>query len=119
MLRWTQVRFAVIAVVAMGGLALVAGARAASAGGSVCKTFSTAGLKLEWSVIGNVSCSQAKPWLVKILAVRGKPGAKAVIKVAPAGFHCLATDDAKGRPSAGGCFTGTAAFPKNGFQWLG
>jgi hypothetical protein len=55
---------------------------------------------------------------VKFLAERGKPGAKFVLKQSPRGFKCSAFDDAKGRPAAGSCYTGTIAFPKNGFQWL-
>lgn len=117
--RWAWTTAAVVAVVAVGAFAAVTMAGAAPTGGAVCKSFSASGLKLQWSVIGSVTCSQAKPWLVKILADRGKPGAKAVIKNAPKGFHCSASNDAKGRPSAGACYTGTLAFPKNGFQWLG
>jgi len=109
----------VFAVVALGVFGGLTSARAAPTAGAVCKSFSASGLKLRWSVIGNVSCSQAKPWLVKILADRGKPGAKAVIKNAPRGFHCSATDDSKGRPFAGACYTGTIQFPKNAFQWFG
>ena len=119
--RWVRMGAAVVvvAVGCAGVFGTVATARAAPTGGAVCKSFSASGLKLQWSVIGNVTCTQAKPWLVKILADHGKPGAKAVIKNAPKGFHCLATNDSKGRPAAGGCYTGTPAFPKNGFQWLG
>jgi hypothetical protein len=117
MSRWASTG-AAVAVVAVGVFGAVTTAGAAPAGGAVCKSFSASGLKPEWSVIGSVTCSQAKPWLTKILADRGKPGAKAVIKNGPKGFHCSATDDAKGRPSVGFCYTGTPAFPKNGFQWL-
>lgn len=109
----------VCAVLTLGAFGGVTSARAAPTGGAVCKSFSASGLKLRWSVIGSVSCSQAKPWLVKILADRGKAGAKASIKNAPRGFHCFATDDSKGRPSAGACYTGTIQFPTNGFQWFG
>jgi hypothetical protein len=95
------------------------GSMAAASGGAVCKPLSTAGLKLQWSVIGTVTCSQAKPWLAKIVNQHGKPNAKAVITTAPKGFHCSASDDSKGRPAVGGCYTGTVKFPNNGFQWLG
>lgn len=116
--RWARVVFVVVALVAVGVFGAGTSARAAATGGAVCKSFTASGLKPRWSVIGNVSCGQAKPWLVKILADHGTPGAKAVIKNAPKGFHCSATDDSKGRPSVGGCYTGTPAFPENGFQWL-
>ena len=69
-------------------------------------------------MIGDVTCAKAKPWLVKLLADHGKPGVKVVLKNAPRGFKCWAVDDAKGRPTVGSCYTGTLAFPHNGFQWL-
>lgn len=106
-----------IAVVAIVGAGAATGARA-SGTGAVCKTFTASGLKPKWSVIGNVTCAKAKPWLVTILAERGKPDVKVVPKNGPKGFKCFAVDDAKGRPAVGSCYTGTVAFPKNGFQWL-
>lgn len=106
-----------IAVVAIVGAGAATGARA-SGTGAVCKTFTASGLKPKWSVIGNVTCAKAKPWLVTILAERGKPDVKVVPKNSPKGFKCFAVDDAKGRPAVGSCYTGTVAFPKNGFQWL-
>jgi hypothetical protein len=118
MSRWVWLGAVLVAAVVGGLPGMVAPARAAPAGGSVCKSFSASGLKPKWSVIGNVTCGKAKPWLVKILADRGQPGGKAVIKNAPRGFRCSASNDAKGRPFAGACYTGTLAFPKNGFQWL-
>jgi hypothetical protein len=105
------------AVVAIFGAGAATGGRATGTG-AVCKTFATSGLKPRWSVIGNVTCAKAKPWLVKLLADRGKPGVKVVLKNGPRGFKCSAVDDAKGRPAVGSCYTGTIAFPKNGFQWL-
>jgi hypothetical protein len=65
-----------------------------------------------------MTCSKAKPYLARFLAHRGKPDVKVVPK-GPRGFKCSAVDDAKGRPAVGACYTGTAAFPHNGFQWLG
>ena len=117
-LGWRGAVVVALAVAAVGMCSTVSTARATS-GGAVCKSFSSAGLKLQWSVIGNVTCSEAKSWLVKILGRRGKPDTKAVITNAPRGFHCSASDDSKGRPAVGGCYTGTVKFPKNGFQWLG
>jgi hypothetical protein len=110
--------------IAVGAIFAVAmfGAGAAGAtptAGSVCKAVSVSGLKYKWSVIGDVTCSQAKPWLLKLLVEKGTPDAKLTFKDGPKGFHCSAFADSKGRPSAGGCETGTVAFPKNGFQWLG
>jgi len=115
-----RARIAVVvatAVVAIFGAGAATGARATGTA-AVCKTFLTSGLKPQWSVIGNVTCAKAKPWLVKLLADHGKPGVKVVLKNGPKGFKCSAVDDAKGRPAVGSCYTGTIAFPKNGFQWL-
>jgi len=113
----TSVVALVIAVIA--SLGRTSPTQAAPTAGAVCKSFSVSGLKYNWSVIGNVTCAKAKPWLLKLLAQHGKPDAKVVFKNTPRGFHCRATADAKGRPSAGACYTGTPAFPKNGFQWFG
>ena len=115
--RIAAVVVVVTAVVAIFGAGAATGARA-SGTAAVCKTFTTSGLKPQWSVIGNVTCAKAKPWLVRLLAHHGKPGVKVVLKNGPKGFKCSAVDDAKGRPAVGSCYTGTIAFPKNGFQWL-
>ena len=114
---WIVVAVVATAAVAMFGAGAATGARATPAA-AVCKTFASSTLKPRWSVIGNVTCAQAKPWLVKILAQRGRPGVKFVPKNGPRGFMCSAFDDKKGRPAVGACYTGTIAFPKNGFQWL-
>jgi hypothetical protein len=107
----------VVAILAVAGIA--AHAQAAPAAGQVCKTFNASGLtKIEWSAIGNVTCNEAKPWLLKILTDKGKPNAQIAVKNGPTGFHCRATADAKGRPAVGTCYTGTIQFPKNGFQWF-
>lgn len=117
-------RASVAAVVVATAIVAVFGgattAAPASGTAAVCKSFSASGLKkIQWSVIGNVTCGKAKPWLVKLLAYHGKPDVKVVLKDGPKGFKCSATTDGKGRPSAGACYTGTVAFPKNGFQWFG
>lgn len=110
---------AVIATVSAAAFGTTTGAGAARTAG-ICKAFSASGLtKIEWSAIGSMTCSKAKPYLVKFLAHRGKPGVKVVLTGGPRGYKCSAVDDAKGRPAVGACYTGTAAFPKNGFQWLG
>jgi len=114
---WIAALVVATAVVAIFGAGAATGARATGTA-AVCKTFTTSGLKPEWSVIGTVTCAKAKPWLVKLLADHGKSGVKVVLKNAPRGFKCSAVDDAKGRPAVGSCYTGTVAFPKNGFQWL-
>jgi hypothetical protein len=110
---------AVLVIAASASLRPASEARAAPAAGAICKSFSLSGLKYQWSVIGSVTCKKAKPWLLKLLAVRGKPGAQMSFRNGPKGFHCSATADSKGRASAGACYTGTLAFPKNGFQWFG
>ena len=112
------VTVAVIATVSAAAFGTTTGAGAARTA-AICKTFSASGLKIEWSVIGNMTCSKAKPYVVKFLAHRGKPDVKAVLTGVPRGFKCAATDDAKGRPAIGACYTGTLKFPNNGFQWFG
>ena len=110
---------ATIAAAAIAACAATTGAHAAPTVG-ICKSFSVTGAgKIQWSAIGNVTCQEAKPWLVKILGKHGTPDAQARITNAPTGFHCRATNNAKGVPSAGACYTGTIKFPKNGFQWFG
>jgi len=107
---------AAVATAAFGGTTAAHAAPSAA----ICRSFSVTGAgKIQWSVIGNVTCGQAKPWLTKILAKHGTPDAQAKITNAPTGFHCRATTNAKGIPSVGSCYTGTIKFPKNGFQWFG
>jgi hypothetical protein len=114
--------FTAIAIVAIFALAALgaAKAQATSTTGELCKSFSVSGAgKIQWSAIGNVTCQTAKPWLLKILGKHGTPDAQAKPTNGPKGFHCRATNNAKGVPSVGVCYTGTIAFPKNGFQWFG
>jgi hypothetical protein len=115
--RRTSTGVSVVAIFAVAALG-AARAEAAPTAGSVCKSVSASGLKLQWSVIGNLTCGQATPWLLKLVAEKGTPDAKLTFKNGPKGFHCSAFADSKGRPSAGACETGTPAFPKNGFQWF-
>ena|SRR5690348_4237568 len=118
MARCVRTAAATIAIAAA-TLAVTTGAQAAPSAAR-CTPFSVAGVgKIQWSVIGNVSCQAAKPWLLKILGKHGAPDAQAKVTNAPKGFHCRATNNAKGIPSVGTCYTGTIAFPKNGFQWFG
>ena len=110
---------ATTAAVATAAFVAAVGVHAAPAAG-ICKSFSVPGTgKIQWSVIGNVSCQEGKPWLLKILGTHGAPDAQAKLTSAPKGFHCRATNNAKGIPSGGACYTGTLKFPNNGFQWFG
>ena len=107
-----------VAVVAAGLGVCSAQAHAARAA-AICPALSMQGAgKIQWSVIGNASCGKTKPWLLKILGTHGAPNAQAKV-AAPTGFHCRATNNAKGIPSVGFCYTGTIKFPTNGFQWFG
>jgi hypothetical protein len=118
--RMTARYAAVIAAVAIAVVAATTGAAHAAPTAGICKSFSASGAgKIQWSAIGNVTCQQAKPWLVKILSKHGVPDAQAKVTNGPTGFHCRATNNAKGIPSVGACYTGTIKFPKNGFQWFG
>jgi hypothetical protein len=110
---------ATIAAVAVAAVAAATGAYPAPTA-AICKPFSVSGVgKIQWSVIGNLTCREAQPWLLKIIGKHGAADAQANVTNAPKGFHCRATNNAKGIPSAGACYTGTIKFPKNGFQWFG
>ncbi len=119
MARCARRTAATIAAVAIAAFAATTGAHAAPSA-AICKPFSVSGAgKIQWSVIGTVTCQEAKPWLLTILGKHGAPDAQAAVTNGPKGFHCRATNNAKGVPSAGACYTGTLKFPKNGFQWFG
>jgi hypothetical protein len=110
---------AAIAAVAIVTVAATTGAQAARSA-AICKSLSVTGTgKIQWSVIGTLTCQKAKPWLLTILAKHGARNAQVKVTNGPTGFHCRATDNAKGIPSIGACYTGTIKFPKNGFQWFG
>ena len=107
--------------IAAAATAAIAAATAAQAAPTAarCTALSASGAgKIQWSVIGNVSCQEAKPWLKAILSKKGAPDAQAKV-TSPKGFHCRATNNQNGIPSAGACYTGTISFPKNAFQWFG
>src|SRR5262245_15678898 len=63
--------------------------RAVPTAGEVCKSFSVSGSKVLWSAIGKVKCTEGKPWLLKLLADRGKPGVRVVLTNGPKGFSLL------------------------------
>ena len=114
-------RLAVAATIAVAIVALAGSTTAhAAPAAAICTPFSVSGAgKIQWSVIGNMTCQEAKAWLLTILRKHGARDAQATVTNGPTGFHCRATDNAKGIPSAGACYTGTIKFPKNGFQWFG
>ena len=78
---------------------------------------SSSGDRYTSEAVGNVSCGQAATWIKKLSADKVKAsGAK--LKNGPKGFHCNAGElDKHGYADYGVCYTGTAAFPKNGFGW--
>lgn len=118
-IRCARISAAAIAAVATAAFAAATGAHAAPTAG-ICRPLSVPGAgKIQWSTIGNVTCQEARPWLLKIIGAHGAPDAQAKVTNGPAGFHCRATNNAKGIPSAGACYTGTIKFPKNAFQWFG
>ncbi len=118
MVPYARLTAVAIAIVVVGTFAAALSAHAARSA-AICKPLSVPGAtKVQWSVIGNVSCGEAKPWLLRILGRHGAPNSPAKI-TPPKGFHCQATDNKKGVPSIGACYTGTIKFPKNAFQWFG
>jgi hypothetical protein len=78
---------------------------------------SSSGNQYTSEVVGKVTCAQAATWIKKLSADKAG-GAGSKLKNGPKGYHCSAAELAKhGYVEAGTCFTGTAAFPKNGFTW--
>lgn len=117
--RCARLAVAATVAVAIAAFATSTGAHAAPTA-AICTSFSVSGAgKIQWSVIGSLTCQEAKPWLLKILRKHGARDAQVQVTNGPTGFHCRATDNAKGIPSLGFCYTGTIKFPKNGFQWFG
>ena len=78
---------------------------------------SSSGNKYTSEAVGSVTCGQAATWIKKLSADKASaPGSK--LKNGPKGYHCFAAElDKHGYVDAGACYTGTAAFPKNGFTW--
>jgi hypothetical protein len=69
------------------------------------------------------SCDGAlgpRTWVLKLIKdpVDTTTG-KVALHNGPKGYHCYATQDAKGHASVGTCYKGTLAFPKSGFLWNG
>jgi hypothetical protein len=120
MLRRAWVAFAVLALAAT-AVSTVASAVPAAAAGKVCPSFSQSGVKYFSEVVGTgFTCNTAKTWVLKLSKdpVDTTAG-RAALSNGPKGYHCVATDDAKGHASVGACFKGTLAFPKSGFLWNG
>jgi hypothetical protein len=120
MIRRTCVAVAVLALVATAVVAGASGTPAAAAG-KVCPSFSSSGLKYFSETVGSgFSCDTAKTSVLKFSKEHVDTTAgRATLPNGPKGYHCVATDDAKGRTSAGACYKGTLAFPKAGFLWNG
>jgi hypothetical protein len=114
-------RFVLAALVAaVAPLAGAAAGRAAPAG-ELCKTFETAGLKVQWETAGTGwTCSSAKPWVVKLIDDHVRPALGSVpLRNGPHGYHCFAVSEKNGHVSGGLCYLGTLAYPKSGFTWNG
>jgi hypothetical protein len=93
----------------------------ASAAGKVCPSFSQSGVKYFTETVGSgFTCSTAKTWVQKLSKDSADTtSGKVALTNGPKGYHCVATDDAKGLATVGACFKGTLAFPKSGFLWNG
>jgi hypothetical protein len=116
-----MIRRFVFAAVIAASLAGSATAHAATAG-KVCRTFKTAGLRVQWETAGTGwTCGSAKPWVVKLIDDHVKPSAagNVPLKNGPRGYHCFAVFEKHGHVSGGLCYLGTLAFPKSGFTWNG
>jgi hypothetical protein len=93
----------------------------ATAAGKVCPSFSKSGLKYFSETVGSgFTCTTAKTWVLKLIKDSvDTTGGQVALHNGPKGYHCVATDDAKGHASVGACYKGTLAFPKSGFLWNG
>ena len=120
-----RVLVAIVAFLSLGVIPSIAGATSAQAAvprkAAVCPSFKTAGVKLQWSVVGTGwTCSSAKKWVSKLVGEKvATSQAKVTFTDGPKGFHCQGASDDTGHVTAGACYKGTAAFPKSGFQWFG
>jgi hypothetical protein len=114
---WTFVAVASLSVI----LCLTAASRVRAApAGSVCPDFKVHSTVYHWSVIGTFfSCKTAKPWLAKLVGSRVRGSGSVTLHSGPRGYHCSTVLDKKHYALAGACYTGTLAYPKQGFQWFG
>jgi hypothetical protein len=120
MTRRACTAIAVAAVLLGASLFAASSPRASTNAGAICPTFSKYRLTYSWSVIGRFSCKTAKPWLVKLIGehVRTSTGTVRMHK-GPKGLKCFAEIESKGRATVGLCYSGTFAYPTNGFSWSG
>ena len=120
MIRRACVALAISAFVATAAFAAVSEVPATAAG-KVCPSFSQSGLKYFTETVGSgFTCATAKSWVLKLTndPVDTTAG-RVALNNGPKGYHCVATNDAKGKASVGACYKGTLAFPKSGFLWNG
>ena len=120
-----RVLLVTVAFLSLAVVPSVANATSASAAvlekAAVCPSLTSAGVKVQWSVVGSGwTCSSAKKWVVKLV---GEPHAKSAAKVSftdgPKGYTCSGAADQTGHVTAGACYKGTLAHPTSGFQWFG
>src|SRR5262245_23728483 len=120
MVRRVVVNLAVLVLVSAAVLTATSQGQA-SAAAKVCPTFSSAGLKYFSETVGTgFTCGTAKTWVLKLIKDPADTSSGPVtLNNGPKGYHCRASDDAKGRASVGVCYKGTLAFPTSGFLWNG
>ena len=109
----------VLCALAVGALAATSVAQAGHMANQSCPAFRQSGVKYQAVVIGNVTCANAKGWLLKMLTARvfGQSFVHEPIPGAPKGFHCFTSVVKNHVAHDGICYTGTFAYPKNGFTW--
>lgn len=109
----------VLCAVVVGALAATSVAKAAPSANQICPTFKKAGVKYLGEVIGNVTCPKAKAWILNMLAahVPGQSYVHEKIPGSPRGFHCYTSLVKNHQARDGICYTGTLAYPNNGFTW--
>jgi hypothetical protein len=112
---------AALCIAALPAVATVAAADAVPRAAAVCPSLKSAGVTLNWSVVGSgFTCGSAKKWVVKLTSEHfsdvGKP---VTLTNGPKGYHCKGTTNDSGRATIGSCYLGTVQHPKSGFQWFG
>ena len=88
---------------------------------AVCPSLTSAGVKVQWSVVGSGwTCSSAKKWVVKLVGEQhDKSAAKVTFTDGPKHYTCSGAADDTGHVTAGACYKGSLAHPASGFQWFG
>src|SRR3954454_24827694 len=83
---------------------------------AVCPSLTSAGVKVQWSVVGSGwTCTSAKKWVAKLVGEKHNTSAtKVTFTDGPKSYTCSGAADKTGHVTAGACYKGTAAHPTSG-----